>query len=101
VLEEVWYLERSGRAGRLDGLAARAYTIFTPLLPVTDDAFGIALTLNAPLLGPADRLHVGTCLVNEIDVVVTADAGYRGVRGVRALDPLDPRALRRVLADST
>src|SRR5215212_2397655 len=32
VLEEVWHIERSGRLGRLDGLAARAHKIFSPLL---------------------------------------------------------------------
>jgi len=61
VLEEVWYVERSGRAGLLDGLAAQAYTVFTPLLPVTDEAFRLALSVLKPELGPADRLHVGTC----------------------------------------
>jgi predicted nucleic acid-binding protein len=60
VLEEVWFVERSGRGGRLGGLAARAYAVFTPLVAVTDDAFRLALAVRAPRLGPADRLHVGT-----------------------------------------
>jgi predicted nucleic acid-binding protein len=98
VLEEVWYVERSGRAGAIEGLTERAYTIFTPLLPVTDDAFGLALSLRAKDLGPADRLHAGTCLAHGIDVVVSADAGFSRVRGLRRVDPLDARALGRVLA---
>ncbi|TMC77079.1 MAG: hypothetical protein E6J15_04645 [Chloroflexi bacterium] len=37
VFEEVWHLELSGRVGSVRGLAQRAYHVFTPLLPVTDD----------------------------------------------------------------
>lgn len=97
-LEEVWYIELSGRAGNLDGLTERAYTLFTPLLPVTDEAFRLALGVNAPPLGPNDRLHVGTCMAHGIEGIVSADAGFRGVRGIRRIDPLDPRARRRLLA---
>jgi len=98
VLEEVWYVERSGRAGALDGLAASAYTVFTPLLPVTDDAFRLALALRAPQLGPADRVHAGTCLAHGVNVVVSADVAFDGVRGLRRVDPLDHRALGRLLS---
>jgi predicted nucleic acid-binding protein len=96
-LEEVWYVERSGRAGKLDGLAARAYSIFTPLLTVTDEAFRLALSLRSPRLGPADRLHVGTCRSHGIDVVLSADTAYSGLRGLRRVDPLDATGVRRVL----
>jgi predicted nucleic acid-binding protein len=98
VLEEVWFVERSGRAGRLDGLAARAYAVFTPLVAVTDDAFRLALAVRAPRLGPADRLHVGTCRFHDIDVVVSADAAFGGLRGIRRVDPLDASALDRLLS---
>jgi predicted nucleic acid-binding protein len=100
VLEEVWYVERSGRAGPMDGLTAHAYTIFTPLLPVSDDAFRLALSLRAPNLGPADLLHAGTCLAHGIDTIVSADVGFSGLRGLRRVDPLDARALQRVLAEN-
>jgi predicted nucleic acid-binding protein len=96
-LEEVWYIERSGRAGNLDGLTQRAYTLFTPLLPVTDQAFRLALTVEAPDLGTNDRLHVGTCIANEVEVIVSADAGFDGVRGVGRVDPLDARSRGRLL----
>jgi len=99
VLEEVWYIERSGRAGRLDGLAARAYAVFTPLLTVTDEAFRLALALRASRLGPADRLHVGTCRSHGIEVVLSADSAYSGLRGMRRVDPLDAGGVRRVLED--
>jgi predicted nucleic acid-binding protein len=97
VLEEVWYVERSGRAGEIDGLAAHAYTIFTPLLPVTDEAFALALSLRAKDLGPADRLHAGTCLAHAIDVVVSADTAFSRIPGLHRVDPLDARALERIL----
>ena len=97
VLEEVWYVELSGRAGALDGLAKRAYTLFTPLLAVADEAARIALSLDARKLGANDRLHAGTCMAHGIDVVLTADQSFDEVRGLRRVDPLDGRARRRLL----
>lgn len=99
VLEEVWYVERSGRVGPLDGLAAHGYTVFTPLLAVTDQAFRLALTLGSPQLGPADRLHAGTCIAHGIDRVLTADTDFDGIRGLRRTDPSDARAVRRLLSE--
>jgi predicted nucleic acid-binding protein len=98
VLEEVWFVERSGRAGRVDGLAARAYEVFTPLVSVTDGAFRHALQVRSPRLGPADRLHVGTCRAQDIGIVVSADAAFGGLRGIRRVDPLDSGALNRLLS---
>jgi predicted nucleic acid-binding protein len=100
VLEEVWHLERSGRMGLLDGLVEEAHRVFTPLLPVTDEAFARALAVEGPRLGTTDRLHVGTCLAHGIDTIVTADRGFDGVRGVRRIDPLDAAARRRLLRAS-
>lgn len=100
VLEEVWHLELSGRAGVLDGLAQRAYTLLTPLLPVTDQAFRLALSVDAPQLGANDRLHVGTCLANGLDLVVTADRDFDGVSGVKRVDPLDPAAIADLVGSS-
>jgi len=100
VLEELWYIERSGRAGSLGGLAAQAYAVFTPLLPVTDEAFRVALSVRKRPLGPADRLHVGTCRSSGIGTIVTADSGFGGLRGLRRVDPLDPAAIRRLLSGS-
>jgi predicted nucleic acid-binding protein len=89
--------ELSGRAGTLDGLTEQACTLFTPVLPVTDEAFRRAPRLDASALGPNDRLHVGTCLVHDIDTIVSADSGSDGMRGLRRVDPLDRRGLRRLL----
>ena len=100
VLEEVWHIELSGRVGRLDGLARHTYTIFTPLLAVTDEAVGRALALKAPGLGANDRLHAATAAVHGLDVIVTADRAFDAVRGIRRIDPLDDRERRRLLADA-
>ena len=97
VLEEVWHIERSGRLGRLDGLAARAHKIFSPLLPVTDEAFARALLIDAPQLGTNDRVHVGTCFVHGIGTIATADRGFDAATALRRVDPLDTAARKRLL----
>jgi predicted nucleic acid-binding protein len=97
VVEEAWHLELSERASFLEGVAERAYRIFTPLLPVTDATVGRALDLDAPGLGANDRIHVATCLENGIDTIVTADAAFDGLHGIRRVDPLDRRALAALL----
>jgi uncharacterized protein len=97
VLEEVWHLELSGRVRGLDGLAARAYTLLGPLLPVTDEAFRRALGLDAPALGANDRLHVATCITHGIELVVSADRGFDSVQEVRRVDPLDGPARTALL----
>ncbi|MCL4289722.1 MAG: type II toxin-antitoxin system VapC family toxin [Thermoleophilia bacterium] len=96
-LEEVWHIELSGRLGRLEGMTRRAYSVFAPLLAVTDSTFDRALALPAPGLGANDRLHVATCLEHEIGTIVSADAGFDGAPGLRRVDPLDLRGLRRLL----
>jgi predicted nucleic acid-binding protein len=96
-LEEVWYVELAGRAGDLSGLTERGYAIFSPLLPVTDEVFQLALSLDAPGIGPNDRVHVATCLGHGIEVMVSADSELDSVSGIRRVDPLDGRATRRLL----
>jgi len=98
VLEEVWHLELSGRAGDLDGVTARAYAALGPLLPVSDESFRRALALDAPALGANDRLHVATCLTHGIDLVISADRSFDSVPEIRRIDPLDEPARAALLA---
>ena len=98
VLEEVWHVALRQGGGRLDGLAQAALEIFSPLLPVTEEAFVHALSIDHRGLGPNDRLHLGTCAVHDIDVVLTADRAFDGVGDVERVDPLDPGAVERLLA---
>jgi predicted nucleic acid-binding protein len=97
VLEEVWHIERSGRAGDMTGLAERAYRIFTPLLAVTDEALRLALALDAGRAGTNDRVHAGTCLAHDIATIVTADRGFDAVAELRRVDPLDADDLDALL----
>jgi uncharacterized protein len=99
VLEEIWHLELRGTLGDLTGLTADVRALFSPVLPVTDDVFGKALSLEAPpQLGANDRMHAATCLVTGIPAILTADVGFDDVRGLRRVDPLDERGLQRLLA---
>jgi predicted nucleic acid-binding protein len=73
--------------------------LFAPVLPVTDEIFGRALALVVPAhLDANDRVHAATCLVMDIPVLVSADAGFDEVRGIRRVDPLNEKALRRLLS---
>jgi len=97
VLEEAWHVELSGRAGDLTGLARRAYTLFTPLLAVTDEIVAAALDLPPGPRGANDRIHVATCTYYSIDTIASADESFDRARGIRRVDPLDERALARLL----
>lgn len=96
-LEEVWYVEWRGRAGSLAGLTQRAHSALAPLLSVTDHTFRLALSLDAPEVGPNDRLHAATCLEHGIEAIITADEHFDSVPGVRRVDPLDREGVAELL----
>jgi predicted nucleic acid-binding protein len=98
VLEEVWHVATRRSPGRMGRLPDAALKIFSPLLPVTEDALVHALSMPGSRLGPNDRLHVGTCVTNEIDAVLTADRAFDGVKGIRRIDPFDGEAVEELLA---
>jgi len=98
VLEEVWDLERRRRLTGLEGLTERLYRGLGPLLPITDAVFALALKLDAPAAGTNDRIHLATCLVNDIALIVSADRGLDGAEGVQRVEPSDRRAVDRMLA---
>jgi predicted nucleic acid-binding protein len=98
VIEEVWHLERRRRLGLPGGYASKVASLFEMLLPVTPEALHVALALDAPpTLGSADRLHVATCVISDIDTIVSADVDFDGVGGLGRVDPLDGRAVERLL----
>jgi len=97
ILEEVWHLELSGRAGKIDGLARRSYLLFTPLLPVSDEIIARALDMDLPRLGANDRIHVATSLANGIDTIVSADADFDRVPALRRVDPLNTAERLRLI----
>jgi predicted nucleic acid-binding protein len=79
-------------------MVENSLAIFSPLLPVTQNALTEALALGAPSLEPNDRLHLGTCAAHDIEVVFSADRGFDGISGVARVDPLDAGAVERLLA---
>ena len=93
VIEEVLHVELRTTALDLRGVAGLAYRMFTPLLPVTDGVMKLALELSEPGLGSNDRVHVATCRLNDIDVIVSADRGFDSLAGLRRVDPLDEAAV--------
>ncbi len=97
VLEEVLHVELRTTKLDLRGVAGLAYGIFTPLLAVTDDVMKAALELGEPGLGSNDRVHVATCRLNGIEVIVSADGGFDGADGLRRVDPLDADAVAALL----
>jgi predicted nucleic acid-binding protein len=98
VLQEVWHVIERLSGARQDGLVEGALTIFSPLLPVTEEVLGNALAVEASSLDANDRLHVGTCAVEGIDTILTADRGFDGVAGIRRVDPFDAEAVDLLLA---
>ena len=97
VLEEVWHVVARRYPELLTGLLESVVEIFSPLLPVTEEAFVSALSLGDSLLDPNDRLHLGTCATNRIDVVLTADRAFDEAAGIERVNPLDPNAVERLL----
>lgn len=81
----------------IDGLARRAYRLFTPLLPVNDEIMARALDLDVPRLGANGRIHVATALAHGIDTILSADADLDRVPALRRVDPLSDRERSRLI----
>jgi predicted nucleic acid-binding protein len=87
VLEEIWNLELTDRVEGINGLAADARELFSPVLPITEGIFARALALAHSKIGAKDRVHVATCLEHGIDRIVSADKGFDSVAGLLRIDP--------------
>ncbi len=98
VLEEVWHVATRRYPRELDGIVGAALKVFSPLLPVTEEALQHALSMPDSGLGPNDRLHAGTCATHEIGTVLTADRGFDRIDGIHRVDPFDASAVEALLA---
>jgi predicted nucleic acid-binding protein len=96
IIEEVWHIELSGRAGDVTGLTRHAYALFTPLLPVTDETVRAALALPAGPLGSNDRIHLATCHAHDITAILSADTDFDRATRITRIDPLDERRILRL-----
>ena len=97
VLEEVWHLELSGKAGDVTGLTEATYELFSPLLAVTDEVVAKALAVPGYGLGANDRIHVATCAQAEIATILTADQGFGRVAALTRVDPFDGDVVERLI----
>jgi uncharacterized protein len=98
VIEELWHLELSGRIPELAGATEAVFTLLRPVLPVTDDVVAAALDVKVRGLGANDRMHVATCLLNDITTILTADQAFDAVPGLRRVDLADLPEIRALLA---
>jgi predicted nucleic acid-binding protein len=98
VLEEVWHVAMHRYPGRMGNLPSNALKVFSPLLPVTEDALVHAFSMPNSKLEAKDRLHVGTCATHQIGTVLTADRAFDGIKGIRRVDPFDSAAVDELLA---
>lgn len=97
VLEEIWHLELRGRPPLRSGIARKTHSLFSPLLPVTDEIVQRALDLQVTGLGSNDRIHAATCMEAGIGTILTADVAFDGVAGLRRVDPADRGAVQGLL----
>lgn len=97
VIEELWHLELRGRPAGLEGVAADALSLFTPILPVNEDVVREALSRDGSPLGANDRIHAATCRINGIDTIVSTDVAFGDLDDLRRIDPADSRAMAELL----
>jgi predicted nucleic acid-binding protein len=97
-IEEVWHFELTRGGPAAAGLAANALSVMDAALPVTLAELELAFSLPAGDAGANDRLHVATCVLNEIPVIVSADRDFDEFDEVRRVDPLDADAVAELLA---
>ncbi|MGI8876342.1 MAG: type II toxin-antitoxin system VapC family toxin [Egibacteraceae bacterium] len=97
VLEELWHLELRGRPPGLAGVTRLAYRLMTPLLAVDDSTVALALDLDEiPALAANGRIHLATCRLHGIGLIVSADAEFDDLEGLRRVDPQAEDALGRL-----
>ncbi len=75
-------------------MATDALDTFAPVLPITHAVMRRlpALVAAYPALSARDLVHVATCLVEGIDVIVSPDQAFDQVREIRRVDPLESAA---------
>jgi predicted nucleic acid-binding protein len=100
VLEEVWHVASRRYPRQLADIVEAGLKIFSPLLPVTEDALVHALSMPDSKLDPKDRLHAGTCATHKIETVFTADRAFDEVKGIHRVDPFDDAAVEQLLASA-
>jgi predicted nucleic acid-binding protein len=98
VLEEIWHVELRSRPALRPGTARKTFSLFRPLLPVTDEIMRRALDPDVSTLRANDRIHAATCFDAGISTILTADAAFDRVAGLSRVDPADHGAVQALLS---
>jgi uncharacterized protein len=72
-------------------MAREVLDAFAPVLPVTHAMVRRVpdLAHAYPALSARDLIHVATCLVEGIEVIISPDRAFDQVREIRRLDPIE------------
>ena len=72
-------------------MAESALDVFAPILPITGRIMREmpALFLRYPALAARDLVHVATCRVHDIGLIINPDRGFDEVDGLSRIDPAD------------
>lgn len=92
VIQEILHRFSTGDRRPLGAaMAESALDVFAPVLPITERVMREmpVLFLQHPALTARDLIHVATCRVHGIDVIVSPDRGFDGIEGLNRIDPAD------------
>ncbi len=72
-------------------MAESALDVFAPILPITERIMREMpnLILRHPELSARDLVHVATCRVHDIDLIISPDRGFDEIDGLARIDPAD------------
>ena len=72
-------------------MAREVLDVFAPVLPLTHAVMRRLppLVTRYPGLSARDLIHVATCLVEGIEVIISPDRAFDQVREIRRLDPIE------------
>lgn len=72
-------------------MAESALDVFAPVLPITERVMREmpSLFLQYPALTARDLIHLATCRIHGIDLIISPDRGFDGIEGITRIDPAD------------
>lgn len=91
VVQEILHRFSRGDRGIGDRMASGTLRAFSPVLAVDHPVVERARTLMAgqPTLHARDAIHAATCLVHDLEAIVSPDADFDVVASLRRIDPRD------------
>lgn len=92
VIQEILHrFSTSDRRGIGAAMAEGALDVFAPILPITERIMREMPSLfrRYPALTARDLVHVATCHVHGIDVIISPDRGFDEIDGLSRIHPAD------------